>query len=284
MTNAEAIQTATDALAAAGVENARVDAEWLMAHVLNCRRPELGLRRSETLTQPQAAQWHALIDRRAERIPLQHLLGTADFCGLEMAVNDNVLVPRPETEGLAEAAWQFANALERPAVLDLGTGSGCLAIAIAVNCPGAGVHALEVSPAAIAVARANAARHQVSDRIIFHEGDGFEALPGGLSFDLIVSNPPYIPTAEIENLQPEVRNHDPRVALDGGPDGLDFFRAIAALARAALRPGGRLMLEIGDGQAEAVAALLADAGWGECDLLPDLNNVLRIVIASPAES
>ena len=284
VTIAETIQTAAVTLAAAGVENPRVDAEWLMAHVLNCRRPELGLRRNETLTEPQAAQWLALIARRAERIPLQHLLGTADFCGLEMAVNDNVLVPRPETEGLAEAAWRFANSLERPTILDLGTGSGCLAIAIAVNCPGAGVHALEVSSAAMALARANAARHQVSDRIIFHEGDGFAALPGDLSFDLIVSNPPYIPSAEIENLQPEVRDHDPRVALDGGADGLDFFRTIAAHARAALRPGGRLMLEIGDGQAEAVAALLADAGWGECDLLPDLNNVLRIVIASPADS
>ena len=114
------------------------------------------------------------------------------------------------------------------------------------------------------------------------QGDGFAALPGELSFDLIVSNPPYIPTAEIQNLQPEVRDHDPRVALDGGADGLDFFRAIAVHAPAALRSGGRLMLEIGDGQAEPVAALLAHAGWGECELLPDLNNVLRIVIASPA--
>ena len=284
MTIDEAIQTSTDTLAADGVENALVDAEWLMAHVLDCRRPELGLRRSETLTQSQTAQWHALIARRAERIPLQHLLGTADFCGLEMEVNDSVLVPRPETEGLAEAAWRFANLLERPTILDLGTGSGCLAIAIAMNCPGAGVHALEVSPAAMAVARANATRHQVSDRIIFHKGDGFAALPGELSFDLIVSNPPYIPTAEIQNLQPEVRDHDPRVALDGGADGLDFFRAIAVHAPAALRSGGRLMLEIGDGQAEPVAALLAHAGWGECELLPDLNNVLRIVIASPADS
>jgi release factor glutamine methyltransferase len=280
---AKTIQTAAATLAAVGVESARVEAEWLMAHVLGCRRPELGLRRNEMLAQPQVDQWHLLIARRAERIPLQHLLGTADFCGLEMTVNENVLVPRPETELLAEAAWQFAGSVERPTVLDFGTGSGCLAIAIATNCPGAKVHALDISPAALAMARANAARHQVSERIIFHEGDGFAALSDGVGFDLIVSNPPYIPSAEIENLQPEVRDHDPRAALDGGADGLDFYRAIAAPAREVLRPAGRLMLEVGDGQAEVVPALLAGVGWGECDLLADLNNVLRIVIAKPAE-
>jgi release factor glutamine methyltransferase len=278
---AKAIQGATATLAAAGVERPRVDAEWLMTHVLGCRRPELALRRGEELTEPQAGQWNTLIARRAERIPLQHLLGTAEFCGLEIAVNDHVLVPRPETEQLAEAAWQFANSHERPTILDFGTGSGCLAIAIAVNCPLAEVHALEVSTDALAVARANAARHEVSDRIIFYEGDGFAALPGEARFDLIVSNPPYIPSAEIKNLQPEVRDHDPRMALDGGLDGMDFYRALAASAGERLRPAGRLMLEIGAGQAGAVTDLLA-ANWGGLEILADLNNVQRIVIASLA--
>ena len=136
----------------------------------------------------------------------------------------------------------------------------------------------------LAVARANAERHGLAAHIEFHEGDGREGLPGEDAFDLVLANPPYIPTGDLPALQTEVREHDPALALDGGADGLEFYRALAAEVLPRLKPTGRLMLEVGDGQAEAVAALLAEAGWGECDLLPDLNNVLRIVIASPADS
>ena len=281
MTAAEALQTATTTLAAAGVDAPRVNAEWLLAHVLGCPRAELALRHAETLTDAQQAEWDLLISRRAERIPLQHLLGTAVFCGLEMEVNSHVLVPRPETELLAEQAWGFASELPSPTVLDFGTGSGCLAIVVAAHCPGARVMALDVSPEALAVARANAERHGVAAHIEFHEGDGRAGLPGEEAFDLVLANPPYIPTGDLPALQTEVREYDPALALDGGADGLEFYRALAKLALPRLKPTGRLMLEVGDGQAEAVAALLAEAGWGECELLPDLNNVLRIVIASP---
>ena len=167
-------------------------------------------------------------------------------------------------------------------ILDVGTGSGCLAIAIAVNCSQAEVHALDVSPQALAVARVNAERHQVHECIIFHEADGREELPSETRFDLIVSNPPYIPTAEIPKLQPEVHKYDPHLALDGGSDGLDFYRALSTHALERLRPAGRMMLEIGDGQAESVSALLLTAGWRVLEVFPDLNNVQRIVIASPA--
>ncbi len=282
MTAAEALKTATTTLATAGVEAPRVDAEWLLAHVLDCPRAELALRHSNILTDAQQTEWDALIAQRAERIPLQHLLGSAVFCGLEMEVNDHVLVPRPETELLAEQAWGFVSGLPSPTVLDFGTGSGCLAIVVAAHCPGARAMALDVSPEALVVARANAERHGVAAHIEFHEGDGREGLPGEDAFDLVLANPPYIPTGDLPALQTEVREHDPALALDGGVDGLEFYRALAKLVLPRLKPTGRLMLEVGDGQAEAVAALLAEAGWGECDLLPDLNKVLRIVIASPA--
>ncbi len=282
MTAAEALQTATATLAAAGVDAPRVDAEWLLAHILDCPRAELALRHSYLLTDAQQTEWDLLIAQRAERIPLQHLLGTAVFCGLEMEVNGHVLVPRPETELLAEQAWGFASGWPAPVVLDFGTGSGCLAIVLAAHCSDARVMALDVSPEALEVARANAERHGVAARIEFCEGDGREGLPGDEAFDLVLANPPYIPTGDLPALQTEVREHDPALALDGGADGLEFYRVLAAEVLPRLKPTGRLMLEVGDGQAEAVAALLAEAGWGECDLLPDLNNVLRMVIASPS--
>ena len=282
MTAAEALQTATTTLATAGVEAPRVDTEWLLAHVLDCPRAELALRHSNILTDAQQTEWDALIAQRAERIPLQHLLGSAVFCGLEMEVNDHVLVPRPETELLAEQAWGFLSGLPSSTVLDFGTGSGCLAIVVAAHCLGARAMALDISSEALVVARANAERHGVAAHIEFHEGDGREGLPGEDAFDLVLANPPYIPTGDLLALQTEVREHDPALALDGGVDGLEFHRALAKLVLPRLKPTGRLMLEVGDGQAEAVAVLLAEAGWGECDLLPDLNKVLRIVIASPA--
>jgi release factor glutamine methyltransferase len=277
-----ALRTGADLLDNAGVDTPRVDAEWLMTHMLDCPRGELVLRHGVELSETQLSEWDSFIAGRAARIPLQHLMGSADFCGLVLEVNENVLVPRPETELLAERAWQWANAIEKPVILDVGTGSGCLAIAITVNCPRAEMHALDVSPEALEVARMNAARHQMQRRINFFEADGRSGLPGKILFDLIVSNPPYIPTSEIPKLQVEVREHDPHVALDGGVNGLDFYRALATHALKRLQPAGRLMLEVGDGQAEAVLALLIALGWRVRGVIPDLNNVQRIVIASPA--
>jgi release factor glutamine methyltransferase len=192
-----------------------------------------------------------------------------------------VLVPRPETELLAEEAWKFLSSLNShpPTILDFGTGSGCLALAIAVKCPSAMVHAIDISGAALALARQNALRLGLAERVLFHEGDGFNALPAGMSFKLVVSNPPYIPSAEIETLQPEVRDHDPRPALDGGEDGLDFYRRLAAEAGPRLETGGRLMLEHGDGQSGAVSELLTQHGWTVENALKDYSGRGRILIA-----
>ena len=279
-----ALQEATTALNTAGVENAAANAEWLMVEVLGCPRPELPLHWSETLGATQIQRWQSLVDGRVDRIPLQHLLGMAEFCGLEFEINSSVLVPRPETELLAEAAWAVAAIKEESVVLDIGTGSGCLAVSVAVHTEETTIHALDISTAAINVARANAERHGVAERIIFHEGDARVALPGTCLFDVIVSNPPYIPSAEIESLQIEVRDHDPRLALDGGLDGLEFYRSLAVSCLSRLRSDGRLLLEVGDGQGEVVADLITAQGGRVLEILPDLNNIERIVVASSDNS
>ena len=284
MTIRTALQEATTALERAGVENAAANAEWMMADVIGCSRPALPLHWAKPLEPAQIQRWQSLLTGRTNRIPLQHLLGTAQFCGLEFEVNRSVLVPRPETELLAEAAWAVAAVKESAVVLDVGTGSGCLAVAVAAHAEETIVHALDVSPAALNMARANAERHGVADRITFHEGDALRALPIVGLFDVIVSNPPYIPSLEIESLQVEVRDHDPRLALDGGADGLDFYRSLARHGLSRLQPDGRLLLEVGDGQAGAVVELITAQGGRVLEVLPDLNNIERIVVASADNS
>ncbi len=284
MTILEVIQRSTEFLARKGVDSPRLQIELLLAHVLQMPRLKLYLSFDRTLTEPQLATLRDLVKRRADREPLQHILGSTSFCGLEITVNRAVLIPRPETEQLAEKAWQWLSNRnsELATVLDFGTGSGCLAIAIAVKCPAARVCALDISETALALARQNAARHAASDRIQFHLGDGFAALPGGMRFDLLVSNPPYIASAEIETLQPEVRDHDPRLALDGGQDGLEFYRRLAAEGPARLAPGARAMFEFGDGQAPALQEIFEAHQWVIDAVERDLSGRERILIARHA--
>jgi release factor glutamine methyltransferase len=222
-----------------------------------------------------------LIKRRGEREPLQHILGSASFCGLEITVNRHVLVPRPETELLAEAGWEFLSTIKyRPATAcDFGTGSGCIAIALAVRCPTSRVLATDISSDALAVARKNATRHGASDRIEFHCDAGFVALPAEGRFDLIISNPPYIPSAEIDSLQPEVRDFDPRQALDGGPDGLRFYRLIAERAGEFLGPEAKVMVELGDEQAYRARQIFEAQKWIVEAVRQDYAQRPRILIA-----
>jgi release factor glutamine methyltransferase len=279
----EVIQRSTEFLARKGVESARLQVELILAHVLEMPRMKLYLNFERPLSSAEIDQARAMIKRRGEREPLQHILGSTSFCGLEIKVNRHVLIPRPETELLAERAWSFAlelaNAGSSPRMLDFGTGSGCLAIAVAVHCPAARVHAVDVSAEALAIARENAEKHQVLDRICFHHGSGFAALPDGLAFELIVTNPPYIPTAEIETLQPEVRDFDPRLALDGGEDGLDFYRLLAREAPGRLSAGGKLFAEFGDGEAEPLRALFESHDWTIEAIEKDLTSRPRLLIA-----
>jgi release factor glutamine methyltransferase len=277
----EGIQKSAEFLAKKSIESPRLQAELLLAHVLGLERMKLYLNFERVLAPAEVDRFRDLIRRRGQREPLQHIVGSTSFCGLELAVNRHVLVPRPETELLAEAGWTFLSTHnpQPSTALDFGTGSGCLAIALAVKSPDARVHALDLSADALEIAKQNAARHQVLQRIQFVCGDGFAALPEGNRFDLIISNPPYVATAEIESLEPEVRDYDPRSALDGGADGLDFYRRFAAEARPFLRTGGRLMLEFGDGQADAIKAIFETQNWIVESVLADYTQRPRILTA-----
>jgi release factor glutamine methyltransferase len=281
MTVLEGIQKSTEFLAKKEVESPRLQAELLLAHVLKLPRMKLYLNFERALTEPETDTFRELVKRRAQREPLQHIVGTTSFCGLEIAVNRHVLVPRPETELLAEAGWSFLSTLDsRPSTaLDFGTGSGCIAIALAAKSPTAKITALDISPDALNLAQQNAAKNNAADRIEFVQGDGFAALPPGTQFDLIISNPPYIPTAEIATLDPEVRDYDPRSALDGGADGLDFYRRLAAEASPFLKPGGKIMLEFGEGQAGAIQEIFEKQKWIVEAIRPDYTQRQRILIA-----
>lgn len=289
MTVIEVIQRSAEYLARKGVDSARLQAELLLAHVLQKPRLKLYLEFERVLTESELAALRELVRRRGAREPLQYLVGSVNFCGLELAVSPAVLIPRPETELLAERAWTFLAG--RPVTrgipstaLDFGTGSGCLAITLAVHCPAARVWAVDISAGALEIARANAACHGVDSRMTFLLGDGFAAVPAGERFDLIVANPPYIPSAEIARLPPEVRDHEPRAALDGGPDGLAVIRRLATESARWLKPGGHLMLELGDGQAEAATALFASAEWAAVTVENDWTTRPRLLIAARADA
>lgn len=287
MTVLEGIQKSADFLAKKNIDSPRLHAELLLAHLLKMPRMKLYLNFERVLTSLETDALRELVRRRGQHEPLQHLTGSAPFCGLEIAVNRNVLIPRPETELLAELSWQFLNPLETPgaeakSVLDFGTGSGCIAIALAVKCPRAKIVALDVSPEALAVAAQNAAANLKTEQITFLQSNAFASLAPGTKFDLIVANPPYIPTAEIETLPPEVREFDPRGALDGGADGLDFYRLLAGQAARFLKPNGAIMLEFGDGQSEDVKKKFENQNWIVEAIKEDYSGRARILIAKPA--
>jgi len=231
MTIGEALRDLKRRLDLVGAPEPGPEAEWIAAHVLSLPRTMLVVRAGQAVDPPL---WEAMLrfaERRGRREPLQHILGSVPFCGVEINVSPAALVPRPETELLAEAAWTWLTGRSgEVSVLDFGTGSGCIALAIARECPSVEVHALDRSRLALELARRNARELGLDGRVLFHEGDGFKALAGKACFDLIVSNPPYIPAEEIRMLMPEVRDYDPRIALDGGPDGLAFYRQLAAEA------------------------------------------------------
>ena len=287
MTVLEVIQRSTEFLKNKGVDSPRLQTELLLAHLLAMPRMKLYLNFERNLSDTELDSFREIIKRRSQREPLQHIVGSASFCGLELTVNRHVLIPRPETELLAEEGWKFLNSLNPqpltppplPCALDLGTGSGCLAIALAIHCPTARLFATDISAEALELARQNAESHKVFDHIEFLRGDGFTVFDSHAVFDLIISNPPYIPTDEISSLQVEVRDYDPRQALDGGPDGLDFYRWIAAQASPFLKPGGKLMVEFGDGQAHAIREIFENQKWVVEVVLEDYTQRPRIIIA-----
>jgi len=283
MTAGEALRDAEARLGQAGVDSPQADAEWLMADLLSCSRSELPLFTDTALSVDQQTRLANQVERRFRREPLHHILGTAHFFGYEFQVTGDVLIPRPETERPVELAVAFLESLPHPSVHDLGTGSGCIAVALAKRCPKANVIASDLSEAALRLAKRNAESLEALGQVAFRHADGLDALAKGEQVDLILSNPPYIPSGEIDALQPEVRDHDPCLALDGGPDGLRFYRMLAAEGRSRLNRGGRLMAEFGDGQEQSVAKLFREANWLDVEIADDLSGRPRIVIASAGQ-
>jgi release factor glutamine methyltransferase len=277
------LESGAKALAETGIGNSRLDAELLMAAALNTGRTNV-IAGAVELSAESLTRFGELIARRAAREPLAYILGRKEFFSIEFEVTPAVLIPRPETEILAGAALEAAAQRPDCAVLDLGTGSGAIALALAANEPRIRIVATDVSREALEVARQNAVRLGLGERIEFRLGDCWAALgasdgSAAARFDLVVSNPPYIEERELEGLEPEVAGFEPRMALAGGIDGLDFYRRICARIGDYLKPGGELMVEVGAGQAERVEALCRSVGCAETILLQDLAGWPRVVVA-----
>jgi release factor glutamine methyltransferase len=272
----DVVVEATAMLEHAGIESARQDAEWLLAAVLGVKRFALYLEPRRELSAAEAEGYFALVRRRAERTPLQHLTGFEDFHGLRLVVNGDVLVPRPETEGLVEWGLDMLRDEPAPMVADIGTGSGVIACALAHGLPAAQVLAIDRSLPALAVASINVRALGLSRQVTLLAGDLLAPLGSrGRMLDLVIANPPYIPSASVSGLPPEVARFDPREALDGGPDGMAVTRRIIMAAPSVLRRGGWLMLEIGEDQAGPLASLMAAEGFVHIEARRDLLGAER---------
>ncbi|MFE0752804.1 peptide chain release factor N(5)-glutamine methyltransferase [Inquilinus sp. NPDC058860] len=280
---AEALRDGTARLAAAGIDGALSDARILLMHALGWDRTGLLSRAAEPLPPEAAARYAGSLDRRAAHEPVSRILGRREFWSLDFALGPATLDPRPDSETLVEAALAAVpDPSDRPLrVLDLGTGTGCLLLAVLHDRPTAFGIGVDRSEAAARTARDNARALGLADRAAFLAGDWATALAG--RFDLVLSNPPYIPEADIAALDPEVRDHDPRLALSGGADGLDAYRALAAALPGLLTPGGTAVVELGIGQAADVAALFRGAGLDIAGTAHDLADIPRCVIATSGE-
>jgi release factor glutamine methyltransferase len=276
VTVAEAVEKAAARLAEGPhKERARLDAEALLMHLLEANRAWLITHGDYEIGKESTSRHAELVERRYRGEPIQYITGETEFYGLPFRVTRDVLIPRPETEHLVEQAIALAREFMEPRIVDVGAGSGAIAVALAVHLAGARITTIDVSADALAIARENAARNAVSEQLRFLQGDLLEPVAGE-EFDLVVSNPPYVPEADRESLSVEVREYEPAQALFAGRDGLDVYRRLIPAAYAALAPGGYVLLEIGYGQAEGVRALLAGRRFEGIHFLPDLQGIARV--------
>jgi release factor glutamine methyltransferase len=278
---AEAIDKASRRLADAGIESSRLDAELLLAEAAGVAR-EAVVTGSIDLSPATLEKFEALLARRERREPIAYILRHKEFYSLDFEVTPAVLIPRPETEFVVATALECIAGKVNARVLDIGTGSGAIAIAIAVNAPRAQITAVDISADALAVASRNAGRHGVEDRVAFRRADCFDVLGGGAAletFDVIVSNPPYLDDAEIAALEPDVRGYEPRVAMSAGSGRLQIMRRVAAGAPAHLAADGELIVEVAAGQAAAVAKLVEEAGLRVVGVINDFVGHPRVVRA-----
>ena len=276
MTAAALLADAAATLAAAGVEAPEWDAERLLRHVLGWDRAALLASPDRAVPEPEAERFRALLARRAAREPLQYILGTQAFWKHDFLVTPAVLIPRPETELLVETSLELLKGVEAPIVVDVGTGSGCVALSLALERPDAVVHATDISGQALDVARENARRFDLEGRVAFHQGQLLEPL-SGLEGHLVVSNPPYVDPAEREALAPEVRDHEPERALFPPGDALSVYRRLVPASARLLRAGGALAVEISPSIPRDVARIFAAAGFVDATVRADLASLPRVV-------
>ncbi len=276
-TFARLVRRVRDELERAGIEGAARDARLIVAHAASLSDAGLIVRERDAVDAEIIGRAEAGARRRAAGEPVARIVGEKEFYGLVLALGPETLVPRPETELLVETGLAHLGECRQPRFLDLGTGTGCVAIAMALHCPSASGLATDLSAAALEVAAANARTYGVQGRLRFAQGDWYGPVPAAERFDLVVSNPPYVAAAEIPGLAREVRDHDPRAALDGGADGLDALRAVVAGAGKYLKPGGILAVEIGASQAAPVASLARRAGFETITTRQDLAGHDRVI-------
>jgi release factor glutamine methyltransferase len=269
----EALAAASDALATAGVEDARLDAELLLAEATGWDRARLAAEPEAGVEASAARRFGEMVRRRVRREPVAYILGRKGFRGLELAIDGRALIPRPETELLVEIALE----LEPSTTLDVGTGSGAVALAVADELPGCEVTGTDTSTAALELARENAERLGIDGRVRFEQG----TVPEGRRFELVLANLPYVREDEWERLAPEITRYEPREALVGGADGVEAIASTVPATVAALEPGASLALEVGAGQAGPVAELLLDLGFGQVEGRQDLAGIPRVVLGSP---
>ncbi len=274
-----ALTVAIDRLTAAHTPSPRMNAELLLMFVLGCDRAFLFAHPEHELTADEQARYEEAIAQRSAGVPAQYITGHQEFWGLDFIVTPAVLIPRPETEHVIETVLQL-DAMQvpgsSPRIVDVGTGSGCIAVALAKELPAAEIHAVDISSAALEIARANAARHEVENRIHFAQADLLEDFPPN-SLDLVVSNPPYVGESEEDQVQLEVRKFEPRNAVFAGPTGVEVIERLVPQAARVLKPDGWLVMEISGSIAEKVKHLFKD--WGELQIISDLQGIPRVVSA-----
>jgi len=275
----QALSSAIERLEAADMGSPRMNAEVLLMFVLGVNRAYLYAHPERELTAEEEARYDEVLAQRATGMPSQYITGHQEFWGLDFVVTPAVLIPRPETEHLVETVLELARGIARPKLVDVGTGSGCVALALAHELKSAAVYAVDVSADALEIAGANAARLRLDGRVHFTQSNVLEALAGVHDFDFVVSNPPYVGFGEADKVQKSVRDFEPRVAVFAGEQGLDVIGALIEQAHRALKPGGWLAMEIGYSMRDAAVNLLSPTMWEDVRVVPDLQGIPRVVAA-----
>jgi len=275
----QALASAVDRLESADVGSPRLNAEVLLMFVLGVNRAHLYAHPERELTPEEESRYDDVLAQRATGMPSQYITGHQEFWGLDLVVSPAVLIPRPETEHLVESVLELARAIRQPKIVDVGTGSGCIALALVHELKGADMYAVDASADTLEIARANAARLQLDARIHFVQSDVLAALAGSSDFDFVVSNPPYVGFGEADKVQKSVRDFEPRMAVFAGERGLDIIAPLVSQAHGVLKPGGWLALEIGYSMRDSVLNLLEPEMWEEIRVAPDLQRIPRVIVA-----